>query len=102
MEIAFEKDYLKDLFYEGQAKDKHHRFQRSIVKRYIKVVNILESVTKPEDLFRYGSLHYEHLSGDKVGIDSVRVNDKYRIEFRLTEGQGIIICNIIELSNHYR
>ena len=102
MEIAFEKDYLKDLYYEGQAKDKHHRFQRSIVKRYIRVVNTIESVRRPEDLYRYRSLHYEHLSGDKAGLDSVRVNDKYRLELRLVEGRGIVICNIVELSNHYR
>ena len=55
MEIAFEKDYLKDLYYEGRANDKHHRFQRSIVKRYIRVVNTLESVGRPEDLYRYRS-----------------------------------------------
>lgn len=56
-------------------------------------------------LAKYGSLHYEKLHGDKEGISSVRVNDQYRIEF--TEGmengkQIATICNIIELSNHYK
>ena len=45
------------------------------------------------------------LHGDKEGISSVRVNDRYRIEF--TEGmeagkQIATICNITELSNHYK
>lgn len=56
-------------------------------------------------LRKYQSLNYEHLIGDKVGLSSVRVNDKYRIEFeeRTEEGKLIAtICNITELSNHYK
>ena len=56
-------------------------------------------------LCKYGSLHYEKLHDDKENISSVRVNDQYRIEF--TEGieagkQIATICNIIDLSNHYK
>ncbi len=57
------------------------------------------------DLARIGSLHYEHLEGNKKGFSSVRVNDKYRIEFfeEIEEGQKIAtICNIVELTNHYK
>ena len=102
MEITFEKDYLRELFYDGEASDKRHRYQPEIIKRYVRVVNILDSVEKPTDLFRYRSLHYEKLVGDKAGVESVRVNDQYRIEFK-TSSKGIItICNITELSNHYK
>lgn len=102
MEIKFEKDYLRELFYDGQAKDKQHRYQPQIVRKYVRVVNILESVSKPVDLFRYQSLHYEKLVGDKAGIESVRVNDQYRIEFKTSLEGEITICNISELSNHYK
>jgi proteic killer suppression protein len=51
-------------------------------------------------------LEYEVLSGDKEGISSIRVNDKYRIEFVVSheeDGKALLtICNIIELSNHYK
>ena len=56
-------------------------------------------------LTRFGSLHYEKLHGDKEELSSVRVNDQYRIEFKesLEEGKQIAtICNITELSNHYK
>lgn len=56
-------------------------------------------------LNKYNSLNYEHLSGNKEGLSSVRVNDQYRIEFEeeTEEGKTIAtICNIIELSNHYK
>lgn len=102
MEITFEKDYLHELFYDGVTNDKSHRYQPDIVKRYVRVVNILDSVEKPIDLFRYRSLHYEKLTGDKAGLESVRVNDQYRIEFKSSFDGGITICNIIELSNHYK
>jgi len=52
---------------------------------------------------RYNSLCYEKLKGDKAGLSSVRVNNKYRIEFEeRTEGAETIatIVNITELSNH--
>ena len=74
MEISFEKEYLKELFYNGKTKDKQHRFQPDIVRRYINVVNILDSVEKTTDLYRYQSLHYEKLIGDKAGLESIRVN----------------------------
>jgi proteic killer suppression protein len=51
-------------------------------------------------------LNYEKLSGDKNGLESVRVNDQYRIEFishkEGEEPQTITVCSIVELSNHYK
>lgn len=102
MEIVFEKDYLRELYYDGKTSDKQHRYQPPIVKKYVRVVNILDSVDKATDLFRYRALHYEKLVGDKAGLESVRVNDQYRIEFKSLAEGGIVICNIIELSNHYK
>lgn len=58
-----------------------------------------------QSLWKYNSLNYEKLEGDKIGISSVRVNDQYRIEFEeeFENGQTIAtICNITELSNHYK
>lgn len=105
MEITFEEDYLRELFYEGKARDKKHRFQPQIVRKYIKVLNLMESLNSTEDLYRFSALHYEALSGDKAGRESVRVNDQYRIEFRsdtIGKEKLITICNILELSNHYK
>lgn len=51
------------------------------------------------------SLNYERLSGDKTGLSWVRVYEQYRIEFHevIEEGPTIAtICNITELSNHYK
>ena len=105
MEIKFDKKYLLELYEIGTTTDKKYRFQPQIAKKYKKTISILKSVSCVEDLFLYHALQYEKLKGDKVGLESVRVNDQYRIEFRTTKvisGTVITICNIIELSNNYK
>ena len=105
MIVTFAKAYLKELYTDGKAGDKRHRFQPQIVSKYVKIVNLMKHLETVLGLAKYGSLHYEKLHGDKEGLSSVRVNDKYRIEFTegMEEGRQIAtICNIIELSNHYK
>ena len=101
MIVIFEETYLKELFENGKCSDKKHRYQPDVVKRYKKRVETLMSIPKPESLYAFNSLHFEALKGDKSGRYSIRVNDQYRIEFLLTEDE-VTICNIVELSNHYK
>lgn len=105
MIVIFDKEYLKDLYSNGKCADKKHRFQPEIVSRYIRCINLLIASSAKEDLYKINSLHFESLSGDMEGIYSIRVNLQYRIEFTITENEGqqtITICNILELSNHYK
>jgi proteic killer suppression protein len=105
MIVIFEKTYLQELYIKGKSSDKKHRFQPAVVTKYVKVINLMRQLENVLGLTKFGSLHYEKLHGDKDGFSSVRVNDKYRIEFRETikEGEQIAtICSITELSNHYQ
>jgi len=105
MEITFDKAYLRELYETGKTSDKKHRFQPQTIRKYRKTIDLLESVSVVEDLFRYNGLRYEALHGDKGGLESVRVDDKYRIEFKTKQVVSetiVTICNIIELSNHYQ
>jgi proteic killer suppression protein len=66
-----------------------------------------EKLSKFCRVLRFKSLNYERLKGDKKDLESVRVNDKYRIEFRSriegTEPDEVVtICSIEELTNHYQ
>ncbi|GHU65012.1 hypothetical protein FACS1894123_10630 [Bacteroidia bacterium] len=85
MEIRFDKDYLRELYEKGKTTDKSHRFQPQIVKRFQLRIQTLEKAVKVEDLFVLNSLHYEVLHVDKEGIESIRVNDQYRIEFTTSQ-----------------
>ena len=105
MEIKFDKKYLQELYETGKTTDKKNRFQPQIATKFKKTISILKSVSCIEDLFLYNSLQYEKLKGNKEGLESVRVNDQYRIEFKTTKVVSeivITVCNIIELSNHYK
>ena len=105
MIVTFDKKYLEELYVDGKTTNKHYRFQPDIVSRYIKVINIMKNAGNINDIKRLSGLHYEQLVGDKNGLSSVRVNNKYRVEFiEMTEGEQIIatICNITDLTNHYQ
>lgn len=105
MEIRFDKVYLAELYYEGQSADNKRRFQPQIVKKYQRCIDLMEAATCVETLYQYNSLNYEVLKGNKAGISSIRVNDQYRIEFTtsIVEMETIVtVCNILELSNHYK
>lgn len=105
MEVIFGQKYLREMYRDGRTTDKKHRFQPEIIRKYRKVVDIMIGQTNTLDLRKYNGLNYEQLKGDKSGLSSVRVNDQYRIEFEekaVGEQTIATICNITELSNHYK
>ena len=105
MDITFKEDYLQEIYRTGKTSDKKHRFQPAIVRKYIRVIDLMINQPDTTALKKYNSLHYEKLKGKKAGLSSVRVNDQYRIEFEETAiGNQTVatVCNITELSNHYK
>ena len=105
MNITFEKDYLQEMYRTGKSTDKKYRFQPAIIRKYIRVIDLMIDQPDTKALIKYNSLNYEKLKGDKAGLSSVRVNDQYRIEFeeKAVNNQIVAtICNITELSNHYK
>lgn len=104
MEVTFKERYLQDLYFTGKS-DKKHRFQPQIIRKYIRIIDLMTEETNVTTLAKYNSLNYEKLKGDKLGLSSVRVNDQYRIEFEehIKDGETIAtICKITDLSNHYK
>ena len=105
MIVKFQEKYLQELYEDGKASGKKHRYQPEIVRKYKDCINILRGAERVEELYLINSLNYEVLKGDKAGISSIRVNRQYRIEFTVRD-EGVepvvSICNILELSNHYK
>ena len=104
MEIIFNEAYLLEIYKTGLS-DKKHRFQPQIIRKYIRVIDLMRETSNVLGLMQYNALNYEKLKGDKTGLSSVRVNDRYRIEFEehIKDGEAIAtICNITDLSNHYK
>lgn len=105
MFIEFDKDYLRELFEQGRTSDKKHRYQPEVIKGYQKAVASLKRAINVEMLYRFNSLNYEVLKGDKKGISSVRINRQYRLEFTVRDvvnEQIITVCRLLDISNHYK
>ena len=76
-----------------------------MIKKYKLRIESLESANSVEDLFQINALHYEVLKGKKAGISSIRIDNRYRIEFtaeKIELETIVTVCNILELSNHYK
>lgn len=104
MEIIFNEEYLREMYNTGRT-DKKHRFQPQIIRKYIRVIDLMRDTSNVLGLMRYNALNYEKLKDDKAELSSVRVNDQYRIEFEehIKDGETVAtICNITDLSNHYK
>lgn len=104
MEIIFNETYLQEMYLTGKT-DKKHRYQPQIVRKYIRIIDLMIELPDITSLQKYNSLNYEKLKGNKIGLSSVRVNDQYRIEFEEHIKDNEIfatICNITDLSNHYK
>lgn len=102
MDIVFQKDYLSDLYYTGKTSDKQHRYQPEVVRKYVRVVGILEAVSRMEDLFRFNSLHFEALNDTDY---SVRIDYHYRLVFQMAAQPGetiFNICKLEDITNHYK
>ena len=105
MVVTFNEDYLENLYTKGKTGTKKIWFQPQIVRGYQKGIKYLIQAKRKEDLYPFKSLHFEALHGDKEGRFSIKANDQYRIEFTLEESDEepvVTICNIMELSNHYK
>ena len=105
MVVTFEELYFENLYNKGESGLKKYRFQPQVVRGYQKGIKFLIQAQRKEDLYPFKSLNFEALHGNKEGRFSIRANDQYRIEFTLTETKDepvVTICNIVELSNHYK
>lgn len=105
MIVTFKEQYLEDLYKLGAAKDKKHRYQPNVIRGYQKGIKFLINAKRPEDLRMINSLNFESLKGEKKGTFSIRANGQYRIEFIINENMDapiLTICNVVDLSNHYK
>lgn len=105
MIVTFEEQYLQDLYEMGETHEKKHRYQPNIIRGYQKGIKFMIQAKKPDELMKIHSLNFEALKGDKKGRYSIRANSQYRIEFTIDENLEtpvLTVCNIIDLSNHYK
>lgn len=103
MDLFFEDEALCELYEYGSTTSKKYKrlLNKDIIKKYKKAVDYLQFANKRSDWFRFAGLNYKVLNGS--GIESVRIDDRWRLLFKSTEDDQLIITEIslIEISNHY-
>jgi proteic killer suppression protein len=105
MIVTFEEKYLQELYETGKTTNKKYRYQPGIVRKYQFCIKLMHRVLDINALAKYNGLNFENLKGEKAGISSIRVNKQYRIEFTVKDNgiePLVTVCNILELSNHYK
>lgn len=103
MKIYFNNKYLEELA-ASEPKGKR-KYSLEVVIMYRKKLVILGNVKNSSELRAFKSLHFERLKGGKLGLYSIRVNEKYRLEFSVNKEMDIVVEEIIiieDLSNHYK
>lgn len=103
MKIIFNKKWLQELA-EGKQSGKQ-RFSKEVIDQYRNRILYISEAKNTMELREIKSFHFERLTGDKLGLYSIRVTKKYRIEFMITKEGDIVIEEVVvveNLSNHYK
>jgi toxin HigB-1 len=99
MLVKFQNDYLEKLFTGEPLKGKP-KFSDVVVTKFKKCIIILKNVDSSVELSKFRGLNFETLKGEKKELYSIRVDDGYRLEFKLFK-DIIEIIQIEELSKLY-
>lgn len=101
MKVFFESEDLAGLYEANPERLKgKQRIPKAVVKQFQKKINILISITELNELYDFRSLNFEALKGDRKGQYSIRLNNQYRLLFRINKNGELEII-IIEISKHY-
>ncbi|MEZ5025711.1 MAG: type II toxin-antitoxin system RelE/ParE family toxin [Chitinophagales bacterium] len=100
MIVKFNNDYLEKI-YQNKETRKKPLYNEEVVIQFKKKVQILKLIESTQELKKFKSLRFKPLKGERKGLFSIRVNQAYRLEFKIINEQTIEIIIIEELSNHY-
>jgi proteic killer suppression protein len=103
MRVIIEDEYLAALYQNGYSTGKP-KFNREIELKFISRVIQMERAVNTNDLRSLKSLHFEKLSGKLDNKYSIRVNQAFRIIFRIEKDGNNVrveVFYIEELNNHY-
>ena len=103
MIVKFKNDYLERLFTGDTLKGKP-KYSDGVITKFKKVILILKNAESSIELSKFMGLNFEALKGNKKGLYSIRIDQSYRLEFKLENDviQLTEIAIIEEFSKHYK
>ena len=99
MILEFEDDDLRRLYVELDFR--LPSMGPDLTKQYRRKMALIANAPDERDLRAMRSLHLEKLEGDRKGQHSIRLNDQYRLIFRLRTGDDGRVAVVIELVDYH-
>lgn len=97
MQIDFEDDDLRRLYEHPDFRVA--RFHPDLVKAFRRKMQLIVGAESELDLRALRSLNFEKLQGDREGQHSIRLNDQWRLIFRIEaddDGKVVFIIEIVD------
>ena len=99
MILEFEDDDLRRLYVELDFR--LPSMGPDLTKQYRRKMALIANAPDERDLRAMRSLHLEKLEGDRKGQHSIRLNDQYRLIFRLKTGDDGRVAVVIEVVDYH-
>lgn len=99
MHLEFEDDDLRRSYVEADFR--LAAIGTELTKLYRRKMQLLAAAVDERDLRQLRSLHFEKLVGDRAGQYSIRLNDKYRLVFKLRTDENGRVAIIIEVVDYH-
>jgi proteic killer suppression protein len=77
------------------------RLPVAVIKSARRKLTVLRATTDDRSLRNWRSLRYEKLKGNREGQRSIRINDQYRMVFRLEDGTDPPTITILSIEDYH-
>lgn len=103
MNVDFEDDELRRLYEDPDLR--LAKFHPDLIKAYRRKMQLIVGAGSELDLRAMKSLHLEKLKGDRKGQQSIKLNDQWRLIFRIEasdDGKVVLIVEIVDSTREER
>jgi len=73
----------------------------ALVKAYRKRIQQINDAQDERDFYKWPSLHYEKLKGDRQGQRSMRLNKQWRLILRVEQDEDGLYTAIVEIVDYH-
>lgn len=98
MDVEYEDESLERLETDPSYDAGH---SRPVVKAFRKTVQLIKAAPDERAFYAMKSLHFEKLKGKLAGIQSMRLNDQWRLLVRVEKKENGKIVVIISIADYH-
>ena len=98
MQVSFKTTRLQQCY--TSVKKAQREWDEKVARRYIERVNILKKAKAAKDLYTIPPLNFHPLRGNKKGMHSITLIDRWRMEVSFQD-EALTIVRVEEVSQHY-